>query len=189
MKSRKKHVSKKTLVIAAAALIVIALGAWLALKYAKPAPKQVYSVAVMVRSQVNDDPAEDRRTSLKAGDALVVQPENHSWSYTESISYLILKMSLTEEQARKLTQPKEREIDEDELSEEEQQRIEEEKKLAKEEDREYVPEPRRETLIAREYYIDLSKDEFEGLNPDTLSDGNPFQDVVFDWGVVERKRD
>ena len=157
-------------------------------KIFKPAPKKIYEVAVMMRSQSNKDPIEDARTSLKKGDVLVTQKEGHNWSKTEKVSYLILKMDLTEEQAQKLTQSKTKEIKENDLSQEERDRISEEKKRAKEDKREYMPEPREETLIAREYHIDFEEDEaLMNLEANDLIKGQPLMDRVFDWGIVERK--
>ena len=157
-------------------------------KIFKPAPKRVYEVAIMMRSQNNSDPEEDARTSLKKGDVLVTQKEGHSWSKTEKVSYLILKMNLSEEQAQKLTQAKTKEIKEKDLSQEEQARIAEEKKRAKDEEREYMPELREETLIAREYFIDFKEDEaLINLKANDLINGQPLMDRVFDWGIVERK--
>jgi hypothetical protein len=157
-------------------------------KLYKPAPKQTYEVAVMMRSQNNKDPEEDARTSLKKGDCLVIQKEGHKWSKTEKVSYLILKMELTEEQVQKLSQSKTQEIKEKDLSQEEQDRIVEEKKRAKDEKREYMPEPREKTLIAREYYIDFEKDEvLKNLEANDLIKGQPLMDRIFDWGIVRKK--
>jgi len=179
---------KKAIIIGIILLAVIGLAVILRLTIFKPAEKRIYQVAVMVRSQNNKDPIEDRKTSLKAGDVLSVQDADHKWSKTESISYLILKMELTEEQKQKLTQSEEREIPAEEMSEEELRRIEEEKQRANEEGREYEPEPRTEVLRAREYYIDLSKKDFEGFEAMDLYNGQPFQEKAYDWGIVEKKK-
>ena len=179
-----KQIPRKHLIIAAAVALIVAGGFFAGKKVLNRAPKQIYEVAIMARSQHNSDPEEDLKSSLKAGDVLVVQKNGHSWSTTESVSYLILKMNLTEKQAIKLTHPKEKEIKFKDLSEEEKTRIEEEKKRAKEADEKYVEEPRMETLIAREYRIGMS--EFEGFEANDLLNGQPF-DEVFDWGIVERK--
>ncbi len=179
--------TKKGLTTALTVILVIAAGVFVKIKYFKPAPKKVYEVAVMVRSQHASDPAEDARTSLKKGDVVVVQPEGHSWSRTEKISYLILKMKLSEEEKAKLTQPEEREIKFKELPAEEQKRIEEEKKRAKAEGREYTPEPRRETLRARAYRINLEK-YFPNLKPINLLKGQPYLDKVYGWEIVKKKK-
>ncbi len=181
-----KKISPKKAVIGGLVLVILVVGGYFAAKFFKPAPKKVYEVAVVVRDQNNPDPEEDRRTSLKAGDVLVVQPEGHNWSRTERISYLILKMNLTEEQKAKLTAPQEKEIKFKDLPEEEKKRIEEEKKRAKKEGREYEPEPRRETLRARAYRINLGK-YFPDFKPTDLLSGQPYLDKVYDWGIVEKK--
>jgi len=182
---KKRLLNKKILIIIG--IIIVMAGATVLFRDAifKKAPKQIYEVAIMVRSQRSNDPNEDARSSLKAGDVLLVQAEGHSWSQTEKISYLILKMNLTEEQASKLTQPKEKEVKFKDLSEEEQERIEEEKKRAEEEGREYMEEPRTETILARQYRIKMEK--FEGFKPADLLSGQPFEDEIFTWSIVEKK--
>lgn len=177
--------NKKSIIIVVIIFAVISLGVYFL--NSKKAPKQIYEVAVMVRDQNNPDPIEDKKTSLKKGDVLITQKEGHAWSKTESISYLILRMSLTEDQAQKLTQAKTREIKYKELSDEEKKRIDEEKKRAKEEDVEYHEEPRTETLIAREYHVDMSKFNKQGFKAVDLISGQPFAEEVFDWGIVEKK--
>jgi hypothetical protein len=186
----KKIIRTKKAIIALGAIIIAVGGYFLISNHinsGKNDQKQAYDVLIMVHDQTNSDPAEDRRTSMKTGDVLVVQPQGHEWSNTEKISYLILKMNLTEAQAAKLTQAKEREVTEKELSAEEKTRMEEEKKRAKDENREYRPEPKRETLIAREYFIDL-RSEFPDFKDIDLLAGQPFLDKVYDWGIVSRKK-
>lgn len=182
----RKYLSKKNIIWAVIGVLIIAGGAYFRPKIFKPAPKSIHQVAIVVRGQQNPNPAEDARSSLKAGDVLAVQSEDHKWSNTEKISYLILKMNLTDEQAAKLTQAKERELKFKDLSKEERKRIEEEKKRAKDEGRKYEEEPRRETLIAREYYIDLIK-YFPDFKAIDLMKGQPYQDKVYDWGIVDKK--
>ncbi len=167
---------KKIIIVAVLSAIVIVGGWFLATRVLKPKPKQLYDVAVMVRSQHNPNKTEDLRSSLKYGDVLMVQAADHKWSTTEKVSYLILKMKLTEEQVAKLTGPEEREIKLKELSDEERSRIEEEGR---------EDEPRMETLRARAYQIDMS--EFEGFEPLDLLKGQPYKDKVFGWRIVEKK--
>lgn len=160
----------------------------------KPVERQMYDVAVMVRSQSNSDPVEDRKNSLKAGDVLNIKEADHDWSKVEEVSYLILKMNLSEEEKEKLMMHDEREIEFDELSEEEQQRIEEDRQRAEEAGEEYYEEPRTEILRMRKYGIDFEKlrkkyEEFEDFKAvDLLNVGQPFaEDKVFDWSIVEKK--
>lgn len=177
--------SKKTTIIAILLLLIIGGGAVLVKILYRPVPKKVYAVAIMVRGQQNKDPVEDRRTSLKAGDVLVIQKDGHNWSTTERVSYLILKMNLTEEQKAKLLSPEERVIKFEELSKEEQERIKEEEKQTEERGEEYTREERRETLRARAYRIDMS--EFEGFQANDLLKGQPYLDQVYNWKIVEEK--
>ena len=179
-----KVFSKKNIFIAIAVILIVIGGFFVVKKVFKQPLGQIYEVAVMARSQNNPDPAEDRKSSLKAGDVLIVQKHGHNWSTTESVSYLILKMNLTEEQTAKLTMSKEKEIKFRDLPEEEKKRIEDEKNRAKETDEKYFEESRMEILIAREHHIDMR--EFEDFEANDLLNGQPF-DEVFDWGIVERK--
>ncbi len=151
-----------------------------------PPAKQIYEVAVMVRDQHNSDPEEDRRTSLKKGDVLVVHPEGHNWSRTEKISYLILKMKLTKTQAEKLTRPEEEKLSRSERK----KRLEEmtkDRNLKKEEIKRIEEELKQERKVirARLYKIDLSK--LGEFKPVDLLKGQPFQDKIYDWSIVEKK--
>lgn len=184
-KKLKKIITKRNLIIAGLAA-VIAVSGWFGFKkFHKPAPKEMYEAAVVVRSQQNPNKSEDARTSLKAGDVLVIQKGTHSWSSTEKISYLILDMNLTADQAAKLTRAKTRELKDDELTDDQKKMMADEKKRAKDEGRDYAPEPQTETVLAREYYIDLEKVGF--TDPGVLYNGQPFAGQVFDWGIVRKK--
>ena len=123
-------------------------------------PKVVYKVAVMAKDQKDKSlREEDLAISMKKGDVIVVQPENHSFSKTERISNLIIKMELTEEQKVKLMQAKTEGAEDDQ-----------------------------KTILVRKYYIDLNNKAFEGFNHlDLLSDKPLYGDVVFDWSVVKKK--
>jgi hypothetical protein len=145
-----------------------------------------YEVAVQVRDQLSSDPAEDARTSLKAGDVVVIQPAGHSWSMTERVSYLILKIKLDNIQKSDLVSPEERELSKkeikarrpekwDEMPKEDRKRFEEEEKMR----------PQTETVRPRKYRIDLEKIGF--TDPNSLLNGQPFADKTFDWDVVEKK--
>lgn len=176
---------KKLIIIGIIACVVVAIGVFFLLKKDK-APKAIYEVAVMVRDQNNSNLAEDRKTSLKQGDVLVVQKDGHHWSKTELISYLILRIKMTEEQSQMLTRAKTRELADEELTEVERGRIEEEKKRAQEAGEEYVPEKHEETLLAREYRINMSN--LPDFKPVDLIKEQPFIGEVYDWGIVEKKQ-
>ena len=165
-------------------LAIIVLLIWGVPKLFTSPPKALYEVAVFAHNQSNSDSG----SSMGIGDVLVTMKEGHSWSNTEKISYLILKMNLTEEQARKLTQADEKEIPFKDWSEEEKKRAEEEEARAEEEDREYMREPKRETLRPRLYQIDMENKVFAGFKRTDLLNGQPFDDQVFDWSIVDKKR-
>ena len=178
---------KIIIIIIISVLIMVFLLSFFAIKKTKnKVPKEIREVAIMIRSQQNNNSSEDKKTSLKKGDVLVVQKNGHNWSKTENISYLILKMNLTDEQASKLTQAKTKNIEYNELSQEEKDRINNEKKQAKDAGEKYTPEPRTKTLIAREYYIDLTKN-FPDFKATDVLNGQPFFDKVYDWGIVAQK--
>jgi len=178
--------NKQKIIIGVIVVIIVLGGAFFFFR--DSVPEQIYEVAIMVRSQDNPDKAEDRRTSLKKGDVLVVQKDGHNWSRTEEISYLILRMSLTVEQSQKLTQAKTKVLAIEEMSEEERGQIDDERKRAEDEGVEYIPEPREETLIAREYRIDMSDFVKDGFKAVDLISGQPYLNEVFDWGIVEKKK-
>ena len=165
-------------------LAIIVLLIWGVPKLFKSPPQALYEVAVFAHNQSNSDSG----SSMGVGDVLVTMKEGHSWSRTEKISYLILKMELTEDQAQKLTQADEKEIPFKDWSEEEKKRAEEEETRAKEEDREYRREPKRETLRPRLYQIDMEDKAFESFKRIDLLNGQPFDDQVFDWGIVDKKK-
>ena len=182
----KKLNFKKMVLVGFGVIVIAGLVYWLGPKIFKPAPKQIYDVAIMVRNQHNANAKEELANSLRAGDVLLTQKQGHKWSQTERVSYLILKMNLTEEQKAKLTAPEERDLKDEELSEEERERRNKEEARAKEEGRDYEPETRTETLRARRYYIDLAE-QFPGFKALDLLKGQPFQDMVYDWGIVSKK--
>lgn len=124
--------------------------------------KNVYETAIMVRDQSNLNPREDAKTSLKRGDVLVVFPEGHNWSNTERISYLILKIRMTEDQANQLMKPKSEEY------------------ISAEGDR-----PREVIFKTRQYRIKIENLDFEPMD---LIAGQPFAGQIFDWSeIVEEK--
>ena len=174
-----KKVPKKKMIIWAVVAVVI-IGGFFLLRATvlKPQEKKLYQVAIMVRDQENPNKKEDIKTSLKKGDVLMTQRPEHKWSKTEKVSYLIIKMELTEEQKNKLTLADQKEINLKDLSVEEQ-------KMIKEEGRE--DEPRFEDLRPRLYYVD-----YKSLLPDfkaiQLLKGQPLDDEVYTWKIVKKKK-
>lgn len=134
---------------------------------------KVYQVLVSVYDDKNSDPIEDKKSSMKKGYVIGVYDENHDWSETEKVSYLILKMSLNEKEVEKIIQPIQKKIDIKTLTEEQQQMMKEEKNA----------EVQKETVSAREYKIDLEKIGFS--DPNALLQGQPFEGKIFDFKIVE----
>jgi hypothetical protein len=145
---------------------------------------QGYEALIQVRDQTSRDPVEDARASLKAGDVIAVFPAGHSWSGTERMSYLILRLDITEEQSRKLTEPVTKKH---EPTAEEKKSQEERAKNAKENDRKMMDMERNrmDTVRARAYRIKMSK--FKGFDPNQLMNGQPYMEKMYGWNIVEKK--
>ncbi|MFA6183741.1 MAG: hypothetical protein WC682_01410 [Parcubacteria group bacterium] len=135
---------------------------------------KTYQVLVSIHDNTMPDPAEDKKTSIKKGYALGLYPEDHQWSDTEKVSFLILKMKLNETEATDLMAPVEKDINIKTLPKEEQDRLKKEKDAP----------PQKETLAARKYKINLEKINFS--DPNSLLKGQPFTDKVFGWEIVEK---
>lgn len=145
-------------------LLIVALGGFFSWKkyQTEKNPGNVYEVAVVIRDQIFANPDEDRASSLKRGDAIAVRPENHQWSETEKISYLILKIRMKQKLVEDLLMPKEKTTD----------KINEQEEKIK------------EIIIAREYQIDLEKIGFSG---DQVISGQPFSDKIFSEDIAVKK--
>ena len=137
-------------------------------------PTITRQVLVSVHDFSMPDPVEDKKTSIKMGYVVGVYPEDHEWSDTEKISFLILKMKLNDTQASELTQPVEKNIDPKTLPQEQQDQMKQDKNSP----------AQKETVAARMYKINLGKIGF--TDAASLAKGQPFLDNVFDWGVVEK---
>ena len=135
---------------------------------------RTYQVLAAVYDEKNSDPIEDKKSSMKKGYVIGVYEENHEWSETEKVSYLILKMSLNEKEVDKITQPIQKKIDIKTLTEEQQQMMKEEKNA----------EVQKETVSARQYKIDLEKIGFS--DPNALLQGQPFEGKIFDFKIVTK---
>jgi len=137
-------------------------------------PIKTYQVLVSIRDNTMPDPIEDKKTGIKKGYALGLYPEDHEWSDTEKISFLILKMKLNETQASEIMAPVEKDIDPKTLPKEQQEQLKQDKNAP----------PQKETIAARMYKINLDKIGFS--DPNSLLKGQPFQDKVFGWEIVEK---
>lgn len=171
--------NKRKTVVAFGALVFFVIAGYYGWQFLKPKEYKIYEALIAVRDQYNTDPKEDEKTSLKAGDVLVVLPEGHNWSQTERVSYLILKLNLTEEQAAKLTSSEEK-IETIDLPKEE---IERAKKDGRKIDEE---REQRTTLRARRYRIKIEELD-PNFDPNILLERQPFPDKTYDWGIVEKK--
>lgn len=154
-------------------LIAIIIGGYfLAKKIWKPAPTKTYEALVAVTDQKASDPAEDLRSSLKAGDVMVVLPEGHQWSDTEKNSYLLIKMKLTEEQAQNLLAPEQKTVKEEVPSGPD----------GKKETRE-----RQDTIRARAYRLKIESLGFD-VQKFWENPVQPYADKIFDWKLAEKKK-
>lgn len=142
--------------------------------------KSVYEVAIMARSQVNHDLTEDAKTSLKYGDVVTVIPQGHHWSRLEEVSFIIIKMKLTQGQKAKLTQSKYKKSKYQYLDEENRQQLNE---RIKEGGLKEIP---REIVLARIYRINMEKN-FKDFEPTILLHKQPYQYKIFDWSIVKKK--
>lgn len=140
--------------------------------------KKIYQVLVTTFDNKLSDPEEDKQSSMKKGYVVGVYPEDHQWSDGEKVSYLILKMKLSEKEVQKITEPIKEEIDIKTLPEEQQKFINEQKK------EEINPDDMQRTVSIRKYKIDLEEIKFSDMS--VLLKGQPYADKVFDWGIVIR---
>ena len=140
--------------------------------------KKVYQILVTTFDNKLSDPEEDKRSSMKKGYVVGVYPEDHQWSDSEKVSYLILKMKLNEKEVRKITEPIEEEVDIKTLPEEQQRYLNDQKKQNKN------TEEMKKTIAIRKYKIDLEELKFTDMS--VLLNGQPYADKVFDWGIVEK---
>jgi len=138
---------------------------------------KTYQALVAVYDEKNKDPIEDKKSSMKKGYVIGLYPEDHQWSKTEEVSYLILKIKLNEKQVQKIVESIEENVDTKTLSEEEQEMIKKEKK-----DGNY--QEQKNVVSIRRYKINLDKIGFS--DPNSLLNGQPLKDKVFDWEIVEK---
>ncbi len=110
---------KSKIIISILAILLIAAAAGFAIwrQSKKPAenqnhppedPKDYYEAMLQTSDQKLDDPAEDQKYSLKAGDVFIIFPGGHGWSDSERADNLIIKLKITPEEAQELTEPVEK---------------------------------------------------------------------------------
>ncbi len=138
---------------------------------------QVYEALVNIVDQKSNDPVEDSRANLKAGDVIAYFPEGHLWSETERISYLIVKIKLKPDEAAKLTQPQTKEIKREEAG-------------MKGENGEAPKDmgPQMETVRARAYRVKIEKLNFD-VQKFWENHEQPDQTKIYDGGMIEKKKE
>ena len=168
---KKRFIFFLTIIIITA--IIGGVLAWEKYKAVKEDPEnqpQFYEALVQMTDEKRSDLEEDKISSLKAGDVLVIFPEGHLWSETEKVSYLILKLKLKQEDADKLTMA--------------------ETKPSSSADGENKNNENGETqegiIRARKYRLKIEKLDFD-LKKLWTGGGQPFQDKVFGEEMVEEK--
>ncbi len=67
---------------------------------------QEYELLVKLGDNHSSNPNEDAKASFKEGDIIVVKPAGYEWSQNERDSFLIVKVTMTEQDAAELTKPK-----------------------------------------------------------------------------------
>ena len=95
---------------------------------------------------------------------IVIFPAGHQWSQTERISYLILNLRITDQEAQELTQPQ--------------------TKASGSPTAEEPGGPQEETVRARAYRLKIETLHFD---PNTLWKAQPFPDRIFDDTLIEKK--
>lgn len=138
---------------------------------------QVYDALVNVVDQKTNDPVEDAKSSLKAGDVIVYFPEGHPWSDTEKNSYLIVKLKLKPADAAKLTQAK---------------TVESKKPTSpaggQETNNKEQAGPgagsQTETVLARQYRLNLPSFDVQKFWGDHQQ---PFADKIFNSSIIQKK--
>ncbi len=180
--------NKTQITTALVVMVLIAGGFWIFNFFTKDKGESfVYEVLVQVRDKKSsNDPVEDAKTSFKKGDVLLTKKGESSWSATEKVSYLILKMELTEDQNQKLTMSVEKEMDKKEIKKELEQ-FKENREGFLEEEIEKIEEElkqRKEIVAIRKYRINM-EEFFSDFVPTDLIQGQPYQKEVYDWSMVE----
>lgn len=178
----------KKLLIALIFLVIFLGGLFLLVaKTKKNNTEKIYKVAVTVKNQKDSSDKETLKNYFMAGDVVLISDEEKEFSSTEKISYLILKMKLTEEQKGKLLKPKTNKLSKNEAQEKGLlDKGYKEKEMTKEE----LDQLLMEAVLLRKYKIDVGKlKNKHGFKVDELKKGQPFLDRVFGWSdLVEEKK-
>jgi hypothetical protein len=175
---KKFYIFWGTVAIIIIAVIVGGIFAWKKYKAGKENPEnhpQIYEALVQVVDEKNSDPEEDKKSSMKKGDVLVIFPEGHTWSETERISYLILKINLKKEDADKLMQPVTKKIKTEKPA------------LPADGDENGKPTDTDEEIVSpRKYRLKIEKLDFD-LEKIWAGEGQPYPDKIFDKSLIQKK--
>jgi hypothetical protein len=128
----------------------------------------VYEALIMTVDEAPND--KNSPSALRPGDVMVIFPEGHSWSETERVSYLLLKLKLKKSDADKLVQAKTKKVqvrDAEPTGENGQ-----------------PMGPEEETVLARQYRLKIEKLDFKASE---IWKGQPYPDKIFDDGMIEKK--
>ncbi|MBT3356537.1 hypothetical protein HN399_04290 [bacterium] len=142
---------------------------------------KVYDAVIQLRDRTNSDPEEDARNSAKKGDVILVRETGKEWSTTEKVSYLIIKMKLSEKEAQKIVQPKTKKLSKDEAKEKGVVNDE----MLKEMEKEELNQALTQAVIFREYRVKIEDMDFDLMK---VREAQPFPDKEFDWEIVEKKK-
>jgi hypothetical protein len=141
---------------------------------------KVYDAAIQLRDQKNSNPEEDARSSSKKGDVILIRETGREWSDTEKVSYLIIKIKLSDEQAQKIVQAKATNLSKEEALEKGILNEEMSKDMQKEE----LDQLLKEDILFREYRIDIDK---LGLDLEKIQKERKIPEEEFNWKIVEKK--
>jgi hypothetical protein len=122
---------------------------------------------VQVRDQSAPSSVEDAQSSLKVGDVIAIFPAGHQWSETEKISYLLIKLRISEKEMQELTQPQTTEAKAPAGPDGSDQPMEQ------------------QIVRARMYRL---KTETLKINPDNLYKGQPYESKIFSSSLIEKKK-
>ncbi len=172
---KKEAINPRKIIIFSAIIAVVLVGFFIKNWTKDDVPRTLYQVAIVLNGQQLSDPAEDMRSSLKAGDVLLIQRGEHRWSSIEKASYLMLKMELSEEEKQKLLKSNTRFLTDDEVN----TRVPSSSDMTDEQRQElfdqYKNQP--EVLRLRAYQINIEKVDrsAEGL------------EKIYNWKIVKEK--
>lgn len=187
---KKKQFNKKYIVIAFAVVALLMAVLFTYKKFYKSEPKRTYEALVSVREMSGAGSAEEKaRSTMYPGDVIAIKEGVGSWSMTERVSYLIVKLSITESQANKLVSPLAKKVDKNKVDEEVERMKESNLDISKEDLKRFKEEAenREDTIRQREYSLNLKEILPENFDTNSLVSGQPVEDKIFGWNVVDNR--